>query len=158
MAKGDEPIQPLGRGEKAAKPEQEVQNLVEEERRLEKSIQGQKQSASLDALDQIARQLPRLIQRTLAKLEASTVYQTFKLPGRDYVVRDQRDQEEHAKTLEKRDPISEESKKPLKELLVQQGKIIETKEKTYQNYLGGASGHAPMPEQQAAHKRLTQFF
>lgn len=155
------PIQPLARGEKAPEFEQEIQDLqalINQEQKLAKEAEGTKQTVSAETLAQLAKYLPRLIQRTLAKLDATQVYQTFKLPGRDVIVRDRRQAEGEAKTKEKSDSIAAESKQSLEELLLQKGKLIKPKEQTYENYLGDVSKQLPLSEQKVAAGRLQQFF
>ncbi|MBI4125718.1 MAG: hypothetical protein HY466_07305, partial [Deltaproteobacteria bacterium] len=144
-----EPVQPV-------KVFKEVQDLITKEQFLDR--QAEKQPAKEDLLQQFTKHLPRLIQKTLAKLEASQVYQTFKLPGRDYVVRDQRDKAMSEKVQDQRETIAEESKKPLEELLVQRGKLVPAKEKGYENYLGDVSGKPAAPEQRAARQRVAELF
>lgn len=148
-----EPLQPVAKTDKVV---EEVQDLITQEQFLAK--QAEKQPPKEELLQKFTQHLPRLIQKTLAKLEASQVYQTFKLPGRDYVVRDQREKAEAQKTPTERESIAAESKKPLQELLVQRGKLIPAREKGYENYLGEVPARAGSPELKAARQRIAEFF
>lgn len=150
-----EAIPSVGKSDKSL--EQQIQDLVAQEQKLVKETETKKEAASTETFSQIAKFLPRLIQRTLAKLEASTVYQTFKLPGRDYVVQDRRLSARETPAKEKEASIAEESKTSLQELLIQKGKLVKTKEKGYENYLGEAAGRRGIPESKAAQERLMQF-
>lgn len=122
---------------------QRVQNLIQNE------TQGQK-SADPEIAFKVAQQLPRLIQQVLQKIEASQVYQTFKLPGSNYIVHDQREKSPQAQSHEKEkgESIRHESKMSLEALLVQKGKLQGTKEKGYENYLADPATRAKMPPAQ----------
>lgn len=151
--KYSEPIQAVSKKDQAF---EELQDLIVKEQHLERQVQ--KRPAQEGLLQKFTQHLPRLIQRTLAKLEAQTVYQTFKLPGRDYVVSDQRDKSAASQTKSQAETIAEESKRPLEELLVQRGKLVPAKEKGYTNYLGEVSTKPATPEQKAAQERVLEFF
>lgn len=157
------PIQPVAKDLKPIELEQEIRQLIRQEEALSKKVEQEKEKEQADpeTLLQLSRNLPRLIQKNLQRLEGSQVYQTFKLAGTEYVVQDRRDLPKE-KTKEKPESeqktIAEESKKPLEELVLQKGKMVVSKEKDYANYFADPSGRAKTPEQQAATERLFKLF
>jgi len=70
--------------------------------------------------------LPKFLSSVNKRLESSWVYQTFKLPGTNYVVRDHRGQ--RADQAQEKDQDSA--------FKMKDGKMAESKKKTYANYLG----------------------
>ncbi len=157
-------VQPVGRDSKPVELELETQQLIKQEELLSKKIEqekGEKKQVDPEALLQLSRNLPRLIQKNLQRLEGSQVYQTFKLAGTEYIVHDRRESsKEKAKPeLESEQKvIAEEAKKPLEELVLQKGKMVASKEKDYANYFADPSGRIKTPEQQAATERLVKLF
>lgn len=125
----------------------QVQNFSQQEQNLIKQEgQGEKR-ADPEMLAKIARELPRVIQRVLQKIEASQVYQTFKLPGSHYVVHDRREKGADARgpEREKGEKIREESKMSLEALLLRKGKLQGAKEKGYENYLADPASRIKTP-------------
>lgn len=141
----------------------ELEKLIGQGERFVKETSGEKKPVDPQLFQQNFQNLPRLIQKTLQKLEASQVYQTFKLAGSDYVVHDRREARgrEAERQEGKKDAgrsIAEESKMSLEELLLQRGKLTAAKEKGYENYLGDPSKKILIPEQRAAQERLNKLF
>lgn len=74
------------RGSEPSQDVEQLEQLIAEEQHLQG--ESQKEGAKLDAdtFTKMTTGLPRLIQRTLAKLEASQVFQNFKLPNRNAIL------------------------------------------------------------------------
>src|SRR3990167_7398353 len=155
LAGGKEPIESTkktsGKGESSS-PQSEIRDLANREQTLKS--EAEKKSKDPQVIHQIAIQLPKLIQKTHQIIEASQVFQTFKLPGTDYVVHDRR---EGAPTKDKTKTIADESKMPLEALLVQKGKLTPTKEKDYENYFADPTKKGKVPEQKVAEDRLMKL-
>lgn len=165
MAKEREPvsgIRPSQENKEAQALEREVQDLVRQEEALARRVQSGDKTIDAETLARLSRELPRLIQRTLQKIEASVVYRTFKLAGRDYVVQDRREEKTAEKGgKEKPDEgkrIKEESKKPIEEMILMRGKLSPAREKDYENYLADPTLRGPTVERQAAAERLLKLF
>ena len=158
--RGRGPIQPVGKGSETPDLEQELLHLIGQEEKLSKEVEQEKKPVRSEVLQEISRNLPRLIQKTLQKIDANQVYQTFKLPGTDYVVHDRREQKAEESTKEKGKEkeihpdkaraITQESKMSLEELLVQKGK--------YPNYFADPAKKMLLPEQRVAEERLQKLF
>src|SRR3990167_3339683 len=121
-AKDQEPVKGVGRGV-SEQPEQDTQKIydaIRREREILKQGEIASKPADAETIQKASRELPRLIQRILVKLEASQVYQTFKLPGSNYVVHDQREKlpQKQSHEKEKGESIRSESKMSLEALLV----------------------------------------
>lgn len=138
--------------------DKELQKLIEKEQQFERRAKEEGQHLDAESLAKFSKHLPRLIQRTLSKIEASRVYQTFKLPGTDYVVHDRRDaKKEGAEQKDQGEEIAEEAKKPLSEMLVKEGKLFRKGGKGYENYLADPGQKASAPELKAAEQRLQKL-
>ncbi|OGQ45762.1 MAG: hypothetical protein A3H42_00580 [Deltaproteobacteria bacterium RIFCSPLOWO2_02_FULL_46_8] len=153
-AKDQEPVKGVGRGV-SEQPEQDTQKIydaIRQEREILKQGEIASKPADAETIQKVSRELPRLIQRILVKLEASQVYQTFKLPGSNYVVHDQREKlpQKQSHEKEKGESIRSESKMSLEALLVQKGKLQGAKEKGYENYLADPATRTKMPQAQPA--------
>lgn len=123
-------------------------------------------------------QNPALMQRVVRQLDAVNAYQHFRLPGKEYMVEDRRNQfsgepvkdgKEVSKDVSKtavKDAVKEAVKKELgktaKEsaahLEVKDGKLVAAKEKIYANYLAARDRIGGNTEQKAAADRIDQMF
>jgi len=95
-------------------------------------------------------QLRHYIHNVVPKLENSQVYQTFRLPGREYLVRDLREGSEKKETEETSDKATAEAR-------IKDGKLIDKKESPYKNYLSDPLARMQHVEEQAATDRLLQL-
>ncbi|MDO8526287.1 MAG: hypothetical protein Q7T03_01210 [Deltaproteobacteria bacterium] len=138
-------VQPVGAHTKGI---DDIRLLIAQEQNLEKEVVQEKKPATLDTLVQISRDIPRLIQKSLQKVDASLVYQTFKLPGSDYTVHDNR--EGKGTVQDKVQTIADESRMSLDALLIKKGK--------YENFFADPSQKIKVPEQKAAEERLQKLF
>lgn len=158
--KSHEPIEPLkGQRQKSAELDQELQRLIQEEQKMAREVETKTPPLDAEELVRFSRDLPRLIQQTLSKMDASQVYQSFRLPGRDYVVHDHREgKQEGTGEKDLGREIARESKKSIKELMIQEGKLFPVKEKSYENYLADPVGRMGVsPEQQASQERVLKL-
>lgn len=145
--------------------QREVQDLIRKGESLTHRAQEEKKPLDAETIAQISKHLPRLIQRTLQKIEASAVFRTFKLAGRDVVVVDRREEKIAAKEgpegkeakPDEAKKIKEESKKPIEEMILMRGKLSPAREKEYENYLSDPAMRMRMPEQKAAEERLLKL-
>lgn len=143
----------------------EIEKVIAQDLKLAKDIeQSKKEHKKIDpeVLIQLSRNLPRLIQKTLQKVEASQVYQTFKLPGSDHVVHDRRpsaaETKPEKKETDKAKMIADEAKMPLESFLAKRGKIVSGKEKDYENFFADPAQKVKLPEQKTAEERLKRLF
>lgn len=160
------PIEPVSpRSEKAdtaKEAELRLRDLIHQGEKLTKpsvAMEGAKLDA--ESLQKMSRELPRLIQRTLEKVDSSQVYRTFKLSGSDRVVHDRRDQSEEKIALAnkegKSESIKKESAMPIEGFLIHKGKLAKETEKTYENFLADPSTKMPVPEQQGVLQRFKKL-
>lgn len=158
-------IQGSRENKEALEMQREVQDLIRKEESLTRRAQEEKRPIDAETIAQISKHLPRLIQRTLQKIEASAVFRTFKLAGRDVVVVDRREEKAAAKEgaatpeakPDEAKKIKEESKKPIEEMILMRGKLSPAREKEYENFLADPAGRLRMPEQKAAEERLLKL-
>lgn len=149
----------------ALEMQREVQDLTRKVESLTRRAQEEKKPLDAETIAQISRHLPKLIQKTLQKIEASAIFRTFKLAGRDWVVVDRREEKVAAKEgqegkeakPDEAKKIKEESKKPIEEMILMRGKLSPAREKEYENYLADPSLRLRMPEQKAAEDRLLKL-
>lgn len=159
-------------------PDQRIQrwvDLVQQGAPVEQIHQAEMEVAQI--LQQqpfaIRQQLP-FFQQLVKKLDATQAFQQFRLPGRDRVVVDKRDQHDQGKPAEAakeavKDAAKEKATKEAKEksvkdaageLRLHEGRLVRHKEKSYVNYLGERSDgqrHGGL-DQEAASDRVERMF
>lgn len=107
-------------------------------------------------------------QQMAKKLDATQAFQQFRLPGRELMVVDRRDAREQGKPAEGSKEAAKEAgkkgeegraKESLRELRLQEGKLVGGKERTFVNYLGDRAGAAIRGglDQQAATERVERM-
>ncbi len=123
---------------------------------------------------QLARMLPHFMQAAARNVNATTVYEHFRLPGSNRVVEDNRDQPQQADQKDDakqqvREQAKQEAKTESKEearrearMEIRRGKLEAAKEKKYENYLANRAGRTapreqPPQRQQNLEKLLSQF-
>ncbi|MDO8494552.1 MAG: hypothetical protein Q7S68_04370 [Deltaproteobacteria bacterium] len=157
----EEPIQPIRRLDQEKNVEEELQRLILQEQKLQSQSEKSPRQLDANSLAKMAHQLPRLIQQTLQKIDANQIYRTFQLPGKDKIVHDNRDQKGAGSRESEKDSIAEEAKKPLTDLALREGNLIEKKPKTYENYLGDVASRFKEPTESKPLRggdRLEQLF
>lgn len=117
---------------------------------------------------EIKQQLP-FFQQLVKKLDASNAFQQFKLPGRDKVVVDRREEpskgkpEEAAKkdiektVHDKKAEAKEKSKEAAAEMRLHEGKLVKHKERTWTNFLGDRNAARGGLEREAASKQVERL-
>lgn len=158
-----------GKSETAKEAESRLRDLIGEEQKLNRQA-GKESGPKLNAevLHRMAQALPRLIQRTLEKVDSSQVYRSFHLPGSDRVVHDRREERgagakseatAASKPENRAESIGKESKMPMEGFLIHKGKLSPETGKTYENFLSDPSTRmrSVNPEQQAAQSRLQKL-
>lgn len=151
MAKEQEPVQPVAPRAGETPELDELSKLIEQEHQFAKEVEEGEKKLTPESQTKFSNYLPRLIQKALNKMDASQIYQSFRLVGKDYVVYDQRDKKETGNAIE------QESKTPLQELLMVRGKLVASKEKSYENYLSDPSARLKVPGQATAQGPLLKM-
>jgi hypothetical protein len=139
-------------------PQQRIERwvqLVEQNAPVEQIQQAEKEVA--EALKktpfELRQQLP-FFQRLVKKLDSTGVFQHFRLPGRDRLVADRRDQPHGEPTKE---GAKGEKAHGGRHLHLKEGKLVEQRQRTYVNYLGGREEMHRGSDQAAAGKRVEQM-
>jgi hypothetical protein len=130
-------------------------NLLETNAPAEQIEAMERQIAEQAGKDQfnIMRMLPHFVRAVTKTLTAAAVYEHFQLPGRDRVVHDRRGESEG-----KRSEAAAEAKPDLRaEMEIKEGKLVSSKEKTYENYLAGRMEKAAMPEPRAVQEKIERL-
>ncbi len=106
------------------------------------------ESAGRDNFQALQLMLPRFLQ-VARNLATSTMYENFRLPGRDRVVHDRRDEGKLGdKKDSSKDPHNIADKKTSAAMELRDGQLTEAKERTYRNYFGDRLINTPLTEQQ----------
>lgn len=167
---------PLSQLSASLTPEQRIQrwiDLVQQGAPLDQIQQAEMQVAEAfkEAPFVLRQQLP-FFQQLVRKLDATQAFQQFRLPGRERVVVDRRDQPEQGKPAKPaeeaaKDAAKGDAKKEAKEkireaageLRLAEGRLVKQKERPYANYLGDRAegGRTGGLEQQAAAERVERM-
>lgn len=135
-------------------PEQQINRfrqlaeLIEAHAPAEQIAQAQEAAAQAIGGDkfQVAKLLPHFMQAAAKNVDAAQVYEHFRLPGRERLVHDRRDEAEGKGKDEK---ASERARHhDVEGLEIRRGRLTKTEEKTYENYLGDRMARA-QPEARA---------
>jgi len=126
-------------------------NLIETHAPQEQIFQAQQAVAESIGGDQfqVIQMLPQFMQAAKKMLDAATVYEHFRLPGRERIVHDNREGGKPEKAEGK-----ESARGGALELEIQDGKVVKQKEKSYENYLGDRMGQSVMVEHEEAGARI----
>lgn len=114
--------------------------------------------------------IPQFLKTVQQRIESSSVYQSFKIPGSDHIIHDQRDDKKDAgkhRDADHREGKKTDGKKGEgggvfgRELHMREGKLQEIRERLYENYLGdknqGFQGQQQQAGEPAAKRPLTAF-
>ena len=114
---------------------------------------------------QIAQQLPPFLQEVVKKLDASTAFQQFRLPGSERVIVDQRDKPQQGnpekpeqegtknaskKNAEEKGAHHKREAHAAGEMRMREGRLIRHRERSYENHLGDRMGHGGLDVEVAA--------
>ncbi len=85
---------------------------------------------------QVMRMLPHFIQAAAKNVDAAQVYEHFRLPGRERIVHDRRE-DGKAEGKEERAPLRDAARAELaKDMEIREGKLVRHEGRAYENYLG----------------------
>ncbi len=131
-------------------------NLVEMNAPAEQIEALERQIAEQSGKDQfsVMRMLPHFV-RTVAKtLSAASVYEHFQLPGRDRIVHDRRYEVEQKG---KESTPEAKPERPKAEMEIKEGRLVSSKEKTYENYLTDRMERISTPEQREMEAKIERL-
>jgi hypothetical protein len=120
-----------------------AERIAEAQRAVAESIGGDK--------FQVMRMLPQFMQAVAKNVDAATVYEHFRLPGRDRIVHDRR--EGGIGEAEKADKKKEGAKGRRTDFEIKRGGLVRQKEKSFINYLGDRLGRTTLIEKKPSEGR-----
>jgi len=132
-------------------------DLIESHAPQEKIAEAQKAVAESLGKDQfqIMRMLPHFIQAAAKNVDAATVYEHFRLPGRDRIVHDRREEGKGGAEKDARKKERARGEQRL-EFEIKKGRLVKFKEKTYENYLADRMGKT-VSEREAAEAKVQRL-
>lgn len=144
-------------------PEQQIANfrrladLIESHAPQEQIIQAQQAVAESIGGDQfmVTHMLPHFMQAAAKNVDAAQVYEHFRMPGRDRIVHDRR---EEGKGGEEKAARKEDARHDADiEMEVRKGRLVKPHERTYENYLGDRMGRNVMVEHEEAEGKIERL-
>ncbi|MFH0800161.1 MAG: hypothetical protein V2A66_08300 [Pseudomonadota bacterium] len=154
---------PFDPGERVA----QITQLVEQGQMQIQEAEQQVAEAFKQQPFEVAKQLPQFLQAVAKKLDASTAFQQFRLPGTDRVVSDRREGPEHGKPQEAQREAAKKGADDKKtdgkgrdaagEMHLKDGRLIKHRERTYENYLGDRGAGRGGLDAEAAGERVERM-